>query len=62
MRAMYEARIEDLGERDLVQVECACGHVERLTGSMDLERRPRCRECDAKGKVIVPIKWADALP
>jgi hypothetical protein len=24
---------------------------------LGLQRRMRCRECDAKGKVIVSIKW-----
>jgi hypothetical protein len=27
---------------------------------LDLELRLRCRECDAKGKVIVTVKWAAA--
>jgi hypothetical protein len=73
MKAMYEARVEDLAAEDYLHVECACGHIERLTGAMlltagvapyqkikGIERRLRCRECDAKGKVIVSIKWADA--
>jgi hypothetical protein len=50
----------------------ACGHVEMLTEKMlrtaglsehepirGLNRRLRCRECDAKGKVELSIKWAD---
>jgi hypothetical protein len=74
MRPYYDARVEDLGAGDVVQVECACSHIERLTGPMlltagvaphqpirDLERRLRCRECDAKGKVVVTINWHDAL-
>jgi hypothetical protein len=24
---------------------------------LDLESRFRCRECDARGKVVVSIKW-----
>jgi RNase P subunit RPR2 len=72
MKAMFEARIEHLGPGDYVNVEClACGHIERLTGAVfktagvpdyewivDLNRRLRCRECDAKGRVDVSIKWA----
>jgi hypothetical protein len=69
------ARIEDLGLSDFVKVECnACGHAELLsadmlrlngcplppyTGILDLEPKLRCRECDAKGKAVVSIKWAD---
>jgi hypothetical protein len=36
MRPLYDARIEeDLGPGDfVVQVECACGHIERLTAAM----------------------------
>jgi hypothetical protein len=72
MKALYDARLGDLGPGDFVQVEClACGHVQMLTGAMfkaaklpdyepilDLKRRLRCRECDAKGRVDVAIKWA----
>src|SRR4029077_8913125 len=34
MRPLYDARIEDLGPGDFVHVECACGHIERLTAAM----------------------------
>jgi hypothetical protein len=34
MRALYEARLEDLGPGDLVKVECVCGHAEWLTPQM----------------------------
>ena len=70
MKAMYDARLEDLGPGDLVKVECGCGHTELLTGQMlltaglpphehinGLERRMRCRECDELGKAVVSIKW-----
>jgi hypothetical protein len=30
----YAARVSDLGPGDLVQVECVCGHTERLTAAM----------------------------
>ena len=70
MKAMYDARLEDLGPGDLVQVECVCGHVQMLPGSyfasgkvpgytriIGLEKRMRCRECDELGKAVVSIKW-----
>ena len=65
--------IEDLAPGDFVRVECiACGHAMLIPPSLllnglrlpaytpvlDLERRFRCRECDAKGKAVVSIKWA----
>jgi RNase P subunit RPR2 len=73
MKAMFEVRIDDLGPGDFVSVEClACGHSERLTGAMfktagvadymritTLSQRFRCRECDAKGRVDVTIRWAE---
>jgi len=74
MKALFEARIEDLGPGDFVKVECAaCGHAELLasdqlrirgqalppyTPVLDLEARLRCRECDAKGKAVVSVRWA----
>jgi hypothetical protein len=30
----YAARVSDLGPSDFVQLECACGHMERLTAAM----------------------------
>jgi hypothetical protein len=70
MRALYDARIEDLGPDDFVHVECPCGHTELLTASMlktagvspdqkvlNLTRRLRCRECDDRGRAVVSIKW-----
>jgi len=72
MRALYEALLEHLGPRDLVIVECVCGHVEQLTGPLltaagvqsyqvilDLQYRLRCRECDTRGKSLISIKWSD---
>ena len=73
MVPLYAARVEDLGPGDFVKAECiACGHTEliptlgltqglRLPAHMpvlDLEPRLRCRECDAKGKAVVTIRWA----
>jgi hypothetical protein len=67
MRPLYDARVRDLGPDDRVLVECnACRHSELLTAAMlltaglpphavivDLERRMRCRECDARGRVSI---------
>jgi hypothetical protein len=72
MVRLYAARIEDLGPGDYVPVECTeCGHdIERRSAArrglplpphtpiLDLERWFRRRECDAKGKAVVSIKWA----
>jgi hypothetical protein len=68
----YAARVADLGAGDLVQIECACGHVTLLTAQMlatagavaeqklvDLSARLRCRECDARGRAVVSVKWRD---
>jgi len=74
MVPLYAARIEDLGPGDFVNVECiACGHSELIPASgllqglrlpaytpvLSLEPRLRCRECDARGKAVVSIRWAD---
>jgi hypothetical protein len=35
MKALYDARVGDLGPGDFVHVEClGCGHVQMLTGAM----------------------------
>jgi hypothetical protein len=76
MVPLYAARVQDLGHGDFLKVECtACRHVERLSPDklrvkrlplpaytlvLDLEPRLRCRECDARGKAVVSIKWAGA--
>lgn len=74
MVPLYAARIADLGLGDLVQIDCPCGHVTVLTAAMlatagvapdeklvDLSARLRCRECDARGRAIVSIKWREEL-
>jgi hypothetical protein len=72
MVPLYAARMGDLKPGDLVLVECgACGHDGLIHPSalpslglgpderiVDLAPRLRCRECDAKGKAIVSVKWA----
>jgi hypothetical protein len=74
MVPLYAARIEDLGPGDFVRAECAvCGHDELIPASallqglrlpphipvLDLEPRLRSRECDARGKAVVSIKWGE---
>jgi len=72
MKALFEARLEDLGPSDLVKVECGCGHSDLLTGQMlatagmkpyervlDLQRRLRCRECDVRGRELVSVRWGE---
>ena len=72
MVPFYAARLEDLGSGDLLEIECVCGHVDRLTAAMlatagariddklgDLAPRLRCRECDERGRVVVSIRWAE---
>jgi len=72
MVPLYAARVSDLKSRDFVLVECgACGHDGMIHPSavpslglrpdervVDLASRLRCRECDAKGKAVVSVKWA----
>ena len=72
MVPLYAARIEDLKPGDFVVAECsACGHTIAIphTGLvhglrllptdrvLDLTPRLRCRECDARGKAVVSIRW-----
>jgi hypothetical protein len=73
MAPLYAARIEDLGPADFVKLECAaCGHdvlippsallqglrLAPATHVLDLQPRLRCRQCDARGKAIVSVRWA----
>ena len=71
MVPLYTARLKVLGPGDLFEIECVCGHVDRLPATMlatagtraddklgDLTPRLRCRECDERGKVAVSIRWA----
>ena len=71
MVSLYSARVSDLKPGDLVRVECTCGHEELIPAMalsqglrlrpderiVDLEPRLRCRECDAKGKAVVSVRW-----
>jgi hypothetical protein len=71
---LYIARVEDLGSGDLVQIKCSCGHVMVLTPRnlaragvqgnakvLDLQSRLRCRECDARGRAVVSIRWSKSV-
>lgn len=69
---LYKARVSDLGPGDFVMITCfACGHESLIPPStflvrpgvspdtpiVDLERRVRCRECNARGESLVSVKW-----
>jgi hypothetical protein len=71
MVPFYTARVADPLPGDFVQVDCACGHIDRLIAAMltaagvmpdskvqDLGRRVRCRECDRRGRAMISIRWA----
>jgi hypothetical protein len=71
MVPFYAARVSDLGPGDFLRLDCACGHIERLTAAMlttagvapdskvqDLGYRMRCRECDEKGRAAISLRWA----
>lgn len=72
MVPLYSARIEDLGPRDFVKIDCGgCSHtallapvfLHRLGLSpqdkvLDLKDRVRCRGCGARGCAAVSIVWA----
>jgi len=72
MVPLYAARVSDLGPGDFIRVECVCGHDEMIPANgfaqrlrlepdekiIDLTPRLRCRECDARGKAVVSIRWA----
>jgi hypothetical protein len=72
MRPLYDARIEDLGPRDLVKVTCqGCAHIIRLAPVylrdrlaiepyqpvLSLRRRLRCTRCHTRGHVDIKIEW-----
>jgi ribosomal protein S27E len=75
MVPLYMARIEDLGPGDFVQVDCGgCSHTALLAPAflnrlglsprdkvLDLKDRVRCRECGARGRAVVSIKWAKSV-
>jgi hypothetical protein len=71
MQPLYLARIEDLGQGDLVKVDCAgCHHVALLSPEfllrfglnprskvLDLTGRVLCRGCGARGRSVVSVRW-----
>jgi ribosomal protein S27E len=75
MVPLYAARIEDLGPGDFVKIDCAaCEHTGLLAPAflsrlglsprdkvLDLQDRVRCRNCDARGRAVVSIKWAKSV-
>ena len=69
---LYKARLCDLGPDDFVRITCfACGHealippetflgrpdVSPETRIVDVEKRVRCQECNARGESVVSVKW-----
>ena len=75
MVLLYAARVCDLKPGDFVVVDCGgCGHNGLIHPSalpslglgpyervMDLAPRLRCRECDARGKAVISIKWENSV-
>ena len=71
MKALYDARVRDLGPRDLVKIQCtACSHTMRFIAEylrgkgiasyepiLSLRRRLRCRKCHSQGHVDISIEW-----
>jgi len=73
MRPLYDARLSDLGPRDLVKVTCqACSNMVRMSAVylrhprlkiedyqtiLSLRRRLRCRRCHTIGHVDLTIEW-----
>jgi ribosomal protein S27E len=69
---LHKACVGDLGDDDFVRITCfACGHetlippstflvrpgVSPDTPVLELEKRVRCRECNARGEALVSVKW-----
>lgn len=76
MVPLYAARVSNLQPGDFVIVECgACGHSLPIAAAtlsqglrlgpderiLDLAPRLRCRECDARGKAVVSVRWRDPV-
>jgi hypothetical protein len=58
---LYAARIEDLGQGDLVKVDCAaCDHVALLTRAslLRIGVSPRAKVLDLQRRVRVPGLWS----
>jgi hypothetical protein len=69
---LHKARISNLGPRDFVRITCfGCRHETLIPPSIfllkpdlspdtrivDLDRRTRCRECNAVGESLVSVRW-----
>jgi hypothetical protein len=69
MKALFEARIEDLSIRDRVKIECQCGRVALIAVQglglpayepiRELAHKLRCENCGERGKVLLSIEWAN---
>ena len=71
MRPLYDARLRDLGPRDIIKIRCdACSHSSRMGATfllryglesyepiLSLRRRLRCRRCHSQGHVDISIEW-----
>jgi ribosomal protein S27E len=69
---LCKARVSDLRPGDFVKVTCyGCGHETLIPPEtflvrpdvspdmrvVDLEKRVRCRECNAIGETLVSVRW-----
>jgi hypothetical protein len=72
VRPLYVCRVEDLGQGDLLVVECGWGHTEYLTPAMlktagvkpytkllDLKQRLKCKAYRWKGRAVVSVRWVN---
>jgi len=73
MRPLYDARLKDLGPRDLGKITCTgCSHITRMIGTylqkrgvqpyepiLSLKRRLRCTRCHSQGHVDIVIEWKE---
>jgi len=70
MRPRYDARLRDLGPRDLIKIQCNASHIARMGVAyllhrriepyqpvLALKRRLRCRRCHSQGHVEISIEW-----
>jgi hypothetical protein len=69
MKALFQARVEDLSISDRVKIECICGRVALIavqglglpgyTPIQSLVHKLRCENCGERGKVLLSIVWAN---
>jgi hypothetical protein len=72
MKALYEARVGDLGPDDYLRIDClACKRHFVMSGETlrlqrvrfydpvgSLTRRFKCKGCKTKGRATISISWA----